>query len=241
MLTKTVWIILAMGSCLLANDLSHKDLDKIAKMEYLKPYDALSKTKKRVVKRLLEKKLRIISMAKKSGIENSLAYKEALANAKKAILIRQYLQKKRAEITVTPQEISDYWQSHKQDFTRVHAYTIVRAKRDRLLEYVKVLDKTPKKEVEAKFKELAKKYSQHPRKAKGGDMGFIGYNSIVQPFGKEAFRLKKNSYTHKPFKTTLGYHLIYVKEIKVIPLKKASKGIEKRLRRKKYKKWFDKL
>jgi parvulin-like peptidyl-prolyl isomerase len=72
-------------------------------------------------------------------------------------------------------------------------------------------------------------------------MGFVGYSSVVQPFGKEAFALKENSFCQKPFETTLGWHALFVKEKRVTPLQKAKNRIEAILRRQKYKKWFETL
>ena len=61
---------------------------------------------------------------------------------------------------------------------------------------------------------------------------------MVQPFGKETFRLKDNEMTELPVKTTLGYHIIYVEERKVKPLEEAKVEIENRLREKKYRETF---
>jgi parvulin-like peptidyl-prolyl isomerase len=61
---------------------------------------------------------------------------------------------------------------------------------------------------------------------------------MVQPFGKEAFRLKENEMTELPVKTILGYHVIYVEERKVKPLEEVQAEIENVLREKKYREAF---
>jgi parvulin-like peptidyl-prolyl isomerase len=238
---KTVMLLSFLVSVVFCGEFLKEDLDKLSQYDYRKPYEKLNVDEKKRVQKRLKKKLAVYDLAIKSDISQSQEYKKRVQNIEKSVLMNIYLQKMRESIVVKPKEIKEFYGKHLRDYTNVHAFTIVRSERERLLEYVKVLDKTPQKRVEAKFKELAKKYSQHPRKSRGGDMGFIGYDSVVQPFGKEAFRLRENAYTRKPFKTTLGYHLVYVKEIKVLPLEKVSKGIEESLRAKKYKKWFNEL
>jgi parvulin-like peptidyl-prolyl isomerase len=186
----------------------------------------------------LEKKLTVHSLAKKSDIGQSKIYKDRVQRAKYSILMNMYLQEKKDSIGVELKESQKYYKKNMRDYTNVHAYTIVRNDPKKLLEYVKILNATKKDSLEKKFKELAKKYSQHPRKSKGGDMGFVGYNSIVQPFGEEAFKLKKNTFTKKPIKTVLGYHLIYVSEIKIVGFEKLKNKIENILINQRYKKRF---
>ena len=86
---------------------------------------------------------------------------------------------------------------------------------DALETYIQELQKVKPDELKTSFVKLAKKHSQHPSRKIFGDMGAIGYRSIVQPFGKEAFKLKINEMTQKAVKTTLGYHIIYVADRKV--------------------------
>ena len=61
---------------------------------------------------------------------------------------------------------------------------------------------------------------------------------MVQPFGKETFKLKDKEMTELPVKTTLGYHIIYVEERKVKPLEEVKAEIENTLKEKKYRETF---
>ncbi len=218
-----------------------KILEQLSHRYYMKAYDKLKPTEKEKVVQKYEKRERIYAMALKANIQSSDAYKEYMQLVGKEQAMRLFLQKHRDGILISKKEMQNYYNLHKQKYTRVHAYTLVRKDKKDLEGYLKILQSSSKKDLEQTFIDLAKKYSQHPRRARGGDMGFVSYNTIVQPFGEKAFALKANTYTKKPFKTILGWHLVYVKERKMIPFEKVKKGIEGILKTKRYREWFESL
>jgi parvulin-like peptidyl-prolyl isomerase len=171
-------------------------------------------------------------------MQESSKYKEYMEMIGKEQVMRLFLEKHRDGIVIDKKEMQSYYEEHKQDYTSVHAYTLVRKNEKELDAYLEVLKSSSKAEREKTFIMLAKKHSQHPKKEQGGDLGFVGYTTIVKPFGKEAFALKDNSYTLKPFKTVLGWHIVYAKEKKVISFEKVKKSIENTLRTKAYREWF---
>lgn len=61
----------------------------------------------------------------------------------------------------------------------------------------------------AKFKDLAKKYSDDEGTAtKGGDLEWFNKNKMTKAFEEAAFNLDLNTYTKVPIKTEFGYHII---------------------------------
>ncbi len=227
-------------TCVNKECITQSDVMKVAGMRYgTKEYEALDESVKKKILKGLQDKLLVIDAAKKDKLEESADYKEALKNASKAILSNLYLKKLKEQIIVEPNEIAAYYQKHKEIYyTRVHTRTILNSSEEKIKTFIAELQKVKPGERKVAFIKLAKKYSQHPTRHKEGDLGFIGYNSMVQPFGKEAFNLKVNEMTELPVKTTLGYHIIYVEERKVKSLEEVKAEIENILREKKYRETF---
>ena len=62
-----------------------------------------------------------------------------------------------------------------------------------------------------RFEDLAKKYSQCPSKAKGGQLGWFGPGQMVPEFEKAAFAGEKGKIVG-PVKTQFGWHIIKVND-----------------------------
>jgi peptidyl-prolyl cis-trans isomerase C len=59
------------------------------------------------------------------------------------------------------------------------------------------------------FEEMAKKFSDCPSKAKGGDLGWFKTGMMVKEFEVAAFKGQKGDIVG-PVKTQFGYHLIKI-------------------------------
>jgi len=76
------------------------------------------------------------------------------------------------------------------------------------------------------FAALAKKYSEDPGSAKkGGDLGAIPAASLVSEYANAAANAQPGTIIG-PVKSEFGYHIIYVKDVRVKPFAKARKELE---------------
>jgi parvulin-like peptidyl-prolyl isomerase len=222
-------------------NLNLEDLNFISFYEYKKAFKDLNKTQKEYVKNRLIKKLKVIDLAKNEKLEKTKEFQKELQKAKNNIYLDLYVKRKFNSFKITKNEIKNYYDKHIKDFTKVHAYTIVKTSNLDIEKYIKILQNLPKNKRLKKFKELAKKYSNHPKNIVGGDLGYIRFNTMASPFGDVAFSLKKREFNKKPFKTTLGWHLVYIDDIKIKPLKEVKDKIVSILKRKKLKEWYNSL
>jgi len=126
----------------------------------------------------------------------------------------------KSKVNITEVEISEYYQDNKDEFP-------MRPEMDRLGMIVRKIEpgeKTVKKKLakinEIKqeidmgedFAELAKKYSEGPSGANGGDLGYFEKGMMVKPFEDAAFKLKKGEVSGV-VRTQFGFHLIKVEDI----------------------------
>jgi peptidyl-prolyl cis-trans isomerase D len=63
------------------------------------------------------------------------------------------------------------------------------------------------------FSELAREYSEGPSKEQGGDLGYFSEGQMVESFEEAAFDMEKGKISDL-VKTTYGYHIIKVEDIK---------------------------
>ncbi len=147
------------------------------------------------------------------------------------------------KVKPTEGEIKYYYEEHKRDFYKekqVRARHILfkvppKASAKELEKIRKKAEKVLKLAKEGKnFAELAKEYSEDKASAKnGGDLGFFTYKMMVRPFSEKAFSLKPGEISDL-VKTSYGYHIIKVEEVKeakTLPLEEVKEKIIKKLKR----------
>lgn len=71
----------------------------------------------------------------------------------------------------------------------------------------KVIDALKKGE---DFPKLAKEHSLDTSKDAGGELGWVGRNQVVKPFGDAMVKLEKGKYSSAPVKSQFGWHVIMV-------------------------------
>jgi parvulin-like peptidyl-prolyl isomerase len=109
------------------------------------------------------------------------------------------------DVTVTEQEITDYYDQNKDQFTtpeqRHVAHILVKTRKEADDIYAQLKNG-------ADFATLAKKYSTDAASAKnGGDLGTAPRAQWVKPFGDAAWALKTGEIS-EPVKSQFGWHII---------------------------------
>ncbi len=119
---------------------------------------------------------------------------------------------------VTDKHINDYYQKNKEEFKRqpkVKASHILlkvapeddeKTKQGKLTKLKSVLEKIKKG---GDFVAMAKKHSQCPSSASGGDLGEFTKDMMVKEFSEIVFNMKKGQVS-EVFKTQFGYHIAKV-------------------------------
>jgi peptidyl-prolyl cis-trans isomerase SurA len=91
------------------------------------------------------------------------------------------------------------------------------------------------------FSELAKKRSEGPSAADGGDLGFFRRGVMVPAFERVAFNLKQGEVS-EPVRTNFGWHVLKVEErrsVAVPPYEQVKPQLEARLRQEKTEKYIE--
>ena len=120
--------------------------------------------------------------------------------------------------TVTDEEVQAYYEANPNEFEHdvlVHAAHILikvspwADKESRHKAKAKLVNIRAQIEAGADFAEMARKYSEGPSKANGGDLGYFGYAQMAPTFETAAFSLKPGEISNV-VTTQFGYHLIKV-------------------------------
>lgn len=148
--------------------------------------------------------------AKKSGLAKEPEVKKALEEARRNVLVREFLAQKSGQAVSESAVDAAYnrmvAQRKNQNEIRVrhillHTEEEARDVHDQLASG-------------SSFDALAEKFSKDPATAaQGGDLGFLLASEMAKPFADAAFALKKGAIS-APVKTTLGWHIIRVDDVR---------------------------
>ncbi|MCM8781487.1 MAG: peptidylprolyl isomerase [Candidatus Omnitrophica bacterium] len=131
----------------------------------------------------------------------------------------------RKKLTVTPSEISQYYEIHKADFKQPEQVklknilikpgteyedTEAQALAEKILGFLKAGEN---------FDEIALKYSKGPNADKGGELGFVKRGDMRQEIEEVIFNLDAGQFS-EVIKTDMGYHIFKVEEKKPEGLKR---------------------
>lgn len=163
------------------------------------------------------------------GLDKDPEFAESMENVRKELLRRFVVDRVLKEVTVTDEEVREYYDKQKTQFTVPES---VRAS------HILVSDDAEMKKVQEdlkggmSFEDAAKKHSTCPSKEQGGDLGFFSKGQMVPEFERVAFELKPGETTKEPVKTQFGLHLIKVaekKESSLRPFDEVKDGIRETL------------
>ncbi len=157
----------------------------------------------RVVEELITQQL-FLADAIDTNLENDEEFQNEMLKIKYDVLIQYAIRKLMQTVAVTPDEVKDYYEQHKERFIGPES---VRAS------HILVDDEATANDVLVKinegmtFEEAANTYSKCSSEQNGGDLGFFPRGQMVPEFENVAFALEVNE-TSKPVKTQFGYHII---------------------------------
>lgn len=188
----------------------------------------------KAVEQAIERKL-LAKEAKKEKLESTQEFKDALEDAKEAIMLELWMRRQIEGVKISEGEIKKFYNDNKDKLVvpeSAHARHILVDSQKVAQDIIKELNAVKASEAEEKFIELAKAKSKDPSAANGGDLGVFPKNQMVPSFSQAAFALKENTYTKTPVKTDFGYHIIFLKSKKpqsIVSYEEAKPRIEQEL------------
>lgn len=159
--------------------------------------------RKKLVEELIMHEL-VYSDAIENKLEKDEEFVKALNTMKKSMLQQYGLSKMLNNVTVSDDEIKEYYEKNKKLFKTgemVRASHILVDTEEKANEILEDLTDG------LSFEEAAQQYSSCPSKSAGGDLGQFGRGQMVKEFEDAAFSMKKGEISD-PVKTQFGYHII---------------------------------
>jgi peptidyl-prolyl cis-trans isomerase C len=144
------------------------------------------------------------------GLENDPEYQSRLDQLKGVLKQEIYLDRK-IKAEMTDERLQKAYQAYLEAHPaqpEVHARHILVDSEDKAKDVIARLD------AGADFADLAKEISTGPSAARGGDLDYFTADQMVEPFSKAAFALKPGEYTKEPVKTSFGWHVIKVEDVR---------------------------
>lgn len=162
---------------------------------------------KEVIEELIHHEL-IYQDAIENGKDKEEEFQKVLDQAKKSLLLNYTLGKLLSNIEVTEKEIEDFYNNHKEHFTKDQT---VRASHILVDDLKKAEEIYNRIKDGADFSKEAKNNSTCPSKENGGDLGIFSRGQMVKEFEDACFNMEVGEVS-KPVKTQFGYHIIKLVE-----------------------------
>jgi peptidyl-prolyl cis-trans isomerase C len=202
--------------------------------------------KAKFLERLVETALFSLE-ARAEKIDREKTIESRIQDTVDSILAREYIKRNVTDkITVTDDEISQYYQTHLKEFTRPEQvkarHILIRVDPEAIPgkwaeAEIKARELKNRLDNGANFATLAKEYSDDAKsKNMGGDLGFFAREKMAPEFSEAVFSLRLGE-IRDPVKTSFGYHIIKVeakRPERIETLEKVKERIQYQLKSKKY-------
>jgi len=192
--------------------LTSNDLHNSAVLRKLDPGKLDDQQRKRLLSELILSEL-IHQESLRKELHKQPAVVAQMAYAQRNILKQTLLNEYNRKHPVTDTEVKVFYDANKKKLAIVefHPHHILVKDRKTAVKLISDLDDGDD------FAKLAKKYSADPSSSKGGDLGWVGLNSLDRQFAAALRTLKKDSYSPQPVKTRFGWHVIKLEDIRTQP------------------------
>ncbi len=155
--------------------------------------------------------LLIAQQAEKTGLDKDENVKAAVDMARVQVLAEAQITRYLDQNKVTEDELQKAYKK-KYSGENLNEYKvrhILVQKQKEAEEIIRLLNKDKKR-----FAELAKAKSLDMSKENGGSLGWLRRDEVVKPFGEAMVKLKKGEYTQAPVKSSFGWHVIMVDDVR---------------------------
>lgn len=189
-------------------EITEKDLNAIISRYPQEQRGALQSEGKR--KQLLEQLISFELMSKfgkEIELDKTEEYKDAIENISKEVITSMAVNKILADITVTDEEVKNYYEENKESFGQPATVSA----RHILVETEEEANKAKEEILSGKlsFGDASMKYSMCPSNQQGGSLGEFSKGMMVPEFEEVAFAAEIGVIS-EPVQTQFGYHLILV-------------------------------
>ena len=184
----------------------HKTHSELPQQYQQLPFDIL---KPMLLDRAINQQLLIVS-GKKANLENDKQVKKRIKILSDRVVAETFLERnisKKVNEKAIKEDYENFLKNSEPE-PLVHARHILLKTKSDALSVIKELNNGEN------FIELVKKRSIDKSNIEDGDLGFFKHSEMVKSFANAAFSIKPGSYSNKPIKTELGWHIIFVEEKK---------------------------
>ncbi len=181
--------------------------------------------------------------AAKKGFDKQADVQDQMEMSKTSILAQAYVKDFFATHKPTDEQLNAEYDKIKAEASgnQYRARHILVKTEDEARAIIAELNKDPNS-----FTDLAKQSQDPVSKAKGGDLGWFDSKNMVPEFGAAVAKLEKGKFTEQPVKSSFGYHVIMLDDIRpaadsVPPLDQIKPSLAQRVQQEELKKTLEVL